>query len=111
MKTNNLSQLKSSLLAEFEEIIMPLERMWAKQVKQQEINRWEIMYGFTPKRLREKSKSFLSHALDTVAEKTAEAVLNEAIAIFDKLPEDELMTKNPVILELTALQKWLKEEK
>ena len=31
-------------------------------------------------------------------------VLDEAIAIFQKFPEDEPMTKNPVILELKVLK-------
>ena len=34
----------------------------------------------------------------------AQEILNEAIAIFEKLPEDEPMTKNPVILELKVLK-------
>jgi len=37
----------------------------------------------------------------------AREILDEAIAIFEKLPEDEPMTKNPVILELKVLkEKW-----
>ena len=31
-------------------------------------------------------------------------LMEEAIAIFEKLPEDEMMTKNPVILELKVLK-------
>ena len=30
--------------------------------------------------------------------------LNEAIKIFDKLSEEEIMTKNPIILELQVLK-------
>ena len=39
----------------------------------------------------------------------AQQALDEAIAIFEKLPEDEPLTKNPVILELKVLkEKWRK---
>ena len=31
-------------------------------------------------------------------------VIEKAIDIFDKLPEDEIMTKNPIILELKVLK-------
>ncbi len=52
-------------------------------------------------------KSFLSKSLDTYKDE----VLDRAIAIFEKLPDDEPMTKNPVILELKALKsKHEKEE-
>ena len=34
----------------------------------------------------------------------SQEILDEAIAIFKKLPEDEPITKNPVILELKVLK-------
>ena len=34
----------------------------------------------------------------------AREILDEAIAIFEKLPDDEPMTKNPIILELKVLK-------
>jgi len=42
----------------------------------------------------------IKHLLD----KERCSVLDEAIAIFEELPEDEMMTKNPVILELKVLK-------
>ncbi len=48
--------------------------------------------------------TFLSKALDSMKEEGYRKALNEAIKIFKALPENEPMTKNPVILELRALR-------
>ena len=49
----------------FEEIVMPLDKMWADQIKDEEIERWRIMYGFTPRQLREKVKDFIRQQIQT----------------------------------------------
>ena len=57
---------------EFDEIICPLEKMWADQVKEEEIERWRVMYGFTPEGLRENIKSFIRALLEKTRKEAIE---------------------------------------
>lgn len=66
-QTNNLDQLKSELMAEFEKKFL-IHRRNGDVIPN--LKRFKIMYV----------KSFLSSAIDRVTEKTAEAGYGEAIA-------------------------------
>ena len=52
----------------------------------------------------EKVWNFIEQALATREQEARNQVLDEAVAIFSRLPDDEIMTKNPVILELDNLK-------
>lgn len=86
-------------------------RRWEKQIITSYSKLTELEKESDRKEV-DKYLPLLSSAIDRVAKRTAEATLNEAIAIFEKLPENEAMTKNPVILELKVLwDKWFGREK
>ena len=56
--------------------------------------------------------TWLSQKRQEWREEARREALEEVIAIFEKLPDDELMTKNPIILELKVLLNALsKKEK
>lgn len=76
------------------------------------LKRWDKQIATPYSELSEKEKDSDRKQVDRYWELIAQElkrekkrVLNQAIAIFKKLPEGEILTKNPIILELNGLKK------
>lgn len=94
----------------FDEVVCPLEKMWADQIKWEEINRWEYMYGFTPEMLRERIKSFIQKVESQAREESRSETLKEIEGIvFKELTGIELNQK-PVSGRIIALEEGMERE-